>query len=244
MDTSLAIVMAGGKGTRMESELPKVLIKVLDRPMIEYVIDALREAGIERIVVVVGYQGDLVKEHLSEQPGVEFVVQAEQLGTGHAVMMAKELLADETGTTVVVAGDSPMMRADSVKKLLDEFRKTKPALLLGTANTEDPTGLGRIVRDDSGKFTGIVEEKDATEEQRKINEVNMSTYVFDNQELFASLDLITSDNAQGEYYLTDCPVKLLETGKNVDALPVLHPSEALSINTKAHLALVEEAMRK
>ncbi len=239
-----AVVMAAGKGTRMQSDLPKVLFPVLDRPMVEYVIDTLQAAGVGRTVVVVGYRADDVQAQLAGRSGVGFALQAEQKGTGHAVMMCREALADFDGPVVVLAGDSPMIRPDSLRKLLVEFANRRPACLLGTAHKDDPHGLGRIVRDAAGNFSGIVEEKDATPEQRKITEVNLSCYVFDCRSLFAALEQLRPDNAQGEYYLTDCPKHLLAAGSLVQALPVLQPSEALSINNLDELAAVEEAMRQ
>jgi bifunctional UDP-N-acetylglucosamine pyrophosphorylase/glucosamine-1-phosphate N-acetyltransferase/UDP-N-acetylglucosamine pyrophosphorylase len=244
MSTTLAIVMAAGKGTRMKSELPKVLVPVLGRPMIHYVIEALAEAELGKVVVVVGYRAEDVRRELAGRPRVEFALQEEQLGTGHAVMMCREHLAGYAGPVLVVAGDSPLLQSSSVEALLEEYFRTRPACLLGTGYKEDPTGLGRIVRDEGGRFTGIVEEKDATPDQRRIREVNLSCYVFDAAALLHALGRIKAENAQREYYLTDCPGVLLAEGKDVRALPVLQPCEALSINTMDELALVEAELRK
>ena len=159
-------------------------------------------------------------------------------------MMCREQLANHNGPVVVVAGDSPMMQASSIKALLDEFEQSKPACILGTLIHEDPTGLGRIVRDADKNFVGIVEHKDASEEQLKIAEVNMSTYVFDCQKMLAALDSLTDDNKQKEYYITDLPSILLANKEDVRALPVLKPIEALSVNTVEHLADVEKAMKE
>ena len=158
-------------------------------------------------------------------------------------MMCRELIAAHDGPIVVVAGDSPMLQAASIKLLLEEFGKTRPACILGTLIHDDPAGYGRIVRDDSGNFTGIVEHKDATETQREIREVNMSTYVFDCQKMLAAMDELTNDNQQNEYYITDIPGIMLGKGEDVRALPVLKPIEALSVNTVEHLADVEQAMK-
>ena len=243
MDAPLAIVLAAGKGTRMKSDLPKVLCEAAGRPLVEYVFDSLRAAGVERLVAVVGYKADLVREQLSKNyDNIQFALQEEQLGTGHAVMMCRDLVADHNGPVIVVAGDSPMLQSSSIRALLDDFQSTKPACILGSLIHSDPTGLGRIVRDDEGNFTGIVEEKDATEEQRKIDEVNMSTYVFDCQKMVGSLDKLTDDNRQKEYYITDIPGILLKEKEDVRALPVLKPIEALSVNTVEHLANVEAAL--
>jgi bifunctional UDP-N-acetylglucosamine pyrophosphorylase/glucosamine-1-phosphate N-acetyltransferase/UDP-N-acetylglucosamine pyrophosphorylase len=228
----------------MKSELPKVLVPVCGRPMIDYVIDALEAAGVEQIVVVVGYRADDVRAALAARRDVAFALQAEQHGTGHAVMCAREHLARHAGPVFVVAGDSPMMQADSLRALLAEFERSRPACLLGTATKDDPSGLGRIVRDERGNFRAIVEEKDATPELKRLREVNLSCYVFNAADLVAALDQIRNDNAQGEYYLTDCPGVLLAAGKDVRALNVLKPCEALSINNMQELAAVEAAMRE
>lgn len=243
MDAPLAIVMAAGKGTRMKSDLPKVLCQANGRSLVGYVLDALRQAGVASMVVVVGYKAELVESELSGDPTIQFAHQTEQLGTGHAVMMCREQIASHDGPVVVVAGDSPMMQASSIQALLEEFASSNPACILGTLIHEDPTGLGRIVRDADGKFTGIVEHKDATNQQREIREVNMSTYVFDCQKMLAALDQLTDDNQQKEYYITDLPGILLSQDEDVRALPVLKPIEALSVNTVEHLAEVERAMQ-
>jgi bifunctional UDP-N-acetylglucosamine pyrophosphorylase / glucosamine-1-phosphate N-acetyltransferase len=239
----MAIVMAAGKGTRMKSDLPKVLVPVCGRPMIDYLLDTLASAGLERVVVVVGYRSELVREHLANRPGIEFAEQAEQLGTGHAVMMCREQLANHNGPVLIVAGDSPLAQRASIDKLFAEFEKTQPACLLGTTHKDEPRGLGRIVRDAEGRFQAIVEEKDATAEQRAITEVNMSCYLFQAADLLFALDRIRADNAQKEYYLTDCPSVLKRAGRPVEALPVLKSVEALSINTVEELAIVERVMQ-
>jgi bifunctional UDP-N-acetylglucosamine pyrophosphorylase/glucosamine-1-phosphate N-acetyltransferase/UDP-N-acetylglucosamine pyrophosphorylase len=242
MSNRLAIVLAAGKGTRMDSDLPKVLVGVCNRPMIRFVIDALAAAGIDAICVVVGYRGDEVRRALSDQNHLIFVDQVPQLGTGHAVMVCREHLLGRTGPVAILTGDSPLVQPDSLSALLALYEQERPACILGTQYRDDPTGLGRIVRDARGGFLGIVEEKDATREQRAITEVNMSTYVFDCGELVHCLDRIENDNRQGEYYLTDAPGILCAEGKDVRALPVLKPCEALSINTLEELAVVEAEM--
>jgi bifunctional UDP-N-acetylglucosamine pyrophosphorylase/glucosamine-1-phosphate N-acetyltransferase len=244
MSGRAAVVLAAGKGTRMQSDLPKVLVPVLGRAMIHYVLDALDAVDVERVVVVVGHRSELVREELADRDNVEFVEQTEQLGTGHAVQVCSEALEGHLGSILVLAGDSPMVQVDSLQAILTAFENHQPACLLGTLLHEDPTGLGRIVRDADGEFEGIVEHKDATDAQRHINEVNMSTYVFDGPKLLWALSQLSNDNSQGEYYLTDCPAILKAAGNKIIAAPVLQPCEALSINTRDHLALVEDAMRK
>ena len=243
MNAPIAIVLAAGKGTRMNSDLPKVLCQANGRPLVEYVLDSLRDAGVEKLIVVVGYKGDDVKQQLAKYENIQYAIQSEQRGTGHAVMMCTENMKDHDGSVVVVAGDSPMLQSSSIKALLDDYAANRPGCILGTLIHDNPKGLGRIVRDESGKFTGIVEEKDATEDQRKINEVNMSTYVFDGQKLLGALDRLTDENAQGEYYITDVPSIMMADNEDVRALPVLKPIEALSVNTVEHLADVEAAMK-
>lgn len=244
MAPPIAIVLAAGAGVRMQSDLPKVLHPACGKPLVAWVLAALRRAGVERMLVVVGHRAELVREALAGEPGVEFVEQAQRLGTGHAVGVCREAAGGHDGPVVVLAGDSPLVQTESLRKLLDEFERSRPACLLGTLHKPDPSGLGRIVRDAQGRFAGIVEQKDATPEQRAITEVNMSTYVFDGRELFRALSLLRNENRQGEYYLTDVPSILLGEGLDVRALPVLQPCEALSVNTPDELRIVEAEMRR
>jgi bifunctional UDP-N-acetylglucosamine pyrophosphorylase / glucosamine-1-phosphate N-acetyltransferase len=244
MDQPLAIVLAAGKGTRMKSDLPKVLCQVNGRAMVHYVLDALEAAGVHRQIVVIGYRGQDVRNELALRTNVQFAEQKEQLGTGHAVMMCRDQLSGHDGPVVVLAGDSPFTQPNSLRAVLEEFTQSGAAAVMGTLYKTNPAGLGRIVRDTGGKFAGIVEEKDATDEQKRITEVNMSTYVFSCRELLHALDGIDNSNRQKEYYLTDCPSVLLREGKDVRALPVLKPCEALSINTVEELEIVAEEMRK
>lgn len=242
MGDRIAVVLAAGKGTRMQSEMPKVLFPVLGRPMIQYVLDALRQVGVRKIVVVVGYRADDVRLALQGQDDLVFVEQTEQLGTGHAVQMSLDYLRRHEGSVVVLAGDSPLVQASSLRELFEAFESGDYACLLGTLRRDDPHGLGRIVRGESGEFLGIVEEKDATPQQREITEVNMSTYLFDASRLVDALTRLENDNAQGEYYLTDCPRILKRLGDQVDALPILKACEAYSINSHEQLAEVERVM--
>jgi len=243
-DVPAAVVLAAGKGVRMKSELPKVLVPAAGRPLIDYVLDALEAAGVVRTLIVVGYRGDLVRVAVAARRGVEFVEQATQLGTGHAVQQCRDALADHEGPTIVVAGDSPLLQAASLGRLLTVYREARPACLLGTLVHPRPQGLGRIVRDAAGNFQAIVEERDATPDQRAIREVNMSTYVFDNPPLLTALAALRNDNAQREYYLTDIPRIMLDAGLDVRALAVLDPSEAFSVNTPEELAVVEDQLRR
>ncbi len=244
MKDCTAVVLAAGKGTRMKSDLPKVLFPVLGRPMVHWVLDALQSAGIQRTIVVVGYRAELVQEEVGARSGVTFAIQAEQLGTGHAVQMCRDQLASSEGSTLIVAGDSPLIQSSSVQELFAEFERRQLDCILGTLIKDNPFGLGRIVRDSKGLFERIVEEKDADEKQKQIQEVNMSTYLFKTQPLLWALGKIENKNAQGEFYLTDCPSMLRSAGKMVDAVPVLKACESLSINTIEELGKVEAKMQE
>jgi bifunctional UDP-N-acetylglucosamine pyrophosphorylase/glucosamine-1-phosphate N-acetyltransferase/UDP-N-acetylglucosamine pyrophosphorylase len=244
MHPTTAVVLAAGKGTRMKSDLPKVLMPVCGRPMLHYVLDALTLGGVSRIIAVVGYRAELVRAAVDGRPGVQFALQTEQLGTGHAVMACRELLADCDGPVLVVTGDAPLMQSASVAALLADYRRQPAACVLGTAHKDDPSGLGRIVRDGQGNFVGIVEQREATPEQLRITEVNMSYYVFRCSDLFAAMGDVRPDNRQGEYYVTDVPGLLVARGKEVRALPVLQPCESLGINTIDELAEAEAEMRR
>ena len=244
MNAPIAVVLAAGKGTRMKSDLAKVLFPVCGRPMIHFVVDALQAAGVQRTIVVVGHQQEKVRETLKDRQDSDFVVQVQQLGTGHAVQVCRDKLQAHDGPVIVIAGDSPLIQPSSLKTLLAEFEQTQPGLLQGTLHKTDPTGLGRIVRDEAGAFVGIVEEKDASDAQKQITEVNMSTYIFQCRDLLEALGQLRQNNSQGEYYLTDCAALLRAAGRKVEALPVLKDCESLSINTQEELALVDAKMRE
>ena len=245
----IAIVLAAGKGTRMNSDLPKVLHEATGKTLLAWVLDALNDAGCTEQIVVVGYGGEKVRAHIGARPGVQFAVQQKQLGTGDAVRAAVPSIESaltagaRSRPVVIVCGDSPLLRPLSIRRLLNAFQSTGAACLLGTAITEDPTGLGRIVRNADKQFVCITEEKDATESERLIQEVNMSTYVFAANQLLKALAQINTDNAAGEYYLTDCPKVLLDAGEKVDAVACLDPSESLSVNTPQQLNAVAEALQ-
>jgi bifunctional UDP-N-acetylglucosamine pyrophosphorylase / glucosamine-1-phosphate N-acetyltransferase len=244
MLSPIAIVLAAGKGTRMKSDLPKVLFPVCGRPMVEYVLEALAQVGVERMVVVNGYRGDLVRKMLGDWQGVEFVEQSPQLGTGHAVMMCRPVLEGYTGPILILTGDSPLVQPTSLKAMFTDFERSGAACLMGTAIKQNPAGLGRVVRDAAGNFQAIVEEKDATPGQLAVREVNMSYYLFDSRELWHALDQVRNENAQGEYYITDCPGILKAEGKDVRALAALAACETLSVNTVDELAEVEKELIK
>ena len=183
-----AILLAAGKGTRMNSDLPKVLHPVAGKPMVWWVVQACKEAGVQRCVVVVGYKGELVREALADEPCVSFVEQTEQLGTAHATRMAEPIFENTpTGDIFVLAGDGPLIRSKTLARLLEVHRRTGSAATLATSVIEDPTGYGRIVRDDQGNFQSIVEQKDATPQQLEVREVNPSYYCFNGELMFKTI---------------------------------------------------------
>ena len=197
-----AVILAAGKGTRMKSELPKVIHKALGKPMVEYSIEAAVEAGADMsdVCLVVGHKADMVKDVVGE--GVTYVLQEEQLGTGHAVKCAKEFIGTD-GLTMVLCGDTPLITGATLKTLVDTHIAENNAITVLTAKVDDPTGYGRIIKDEDGNFIKIVEQKDASEEEQKVNEINSGMYLFGSDILSQTLDMIDNNNAQGEYYLTD-----------------------------------------
>ncbi len=240
-----AVILAAGKGTRMEGDLPKVLHRVADRPMARWVIDACREAGAERLVVVVGYEADMVRDELAGEADVAFVEQTEQLGTGHAVRMAEPAFAGRDACDLlVVAGDMPLFRAATLASLIEAHREAGAAATLATGVLAEPGGYGRIVRDAAGGFERIVEHKDADDAQRAIREVNVSCYCFDSDKLFDALRAVTTNNVQGEYYVTDVLGILRDRGETVLASNIAASDEVEGINTTDQLARVDGILRQ
>lgn len=240
MTDAIAVVLAAGKSTRMKSETPKVLHPVCGRLMIDYVLDAARAAGVGRIVVIVGHKADVVKSALSHHEDVVFAEQTEQNGTGHAVMMAEDQLQGHDGPVLILAGDTPLLQGSSLKALLDAQAEQSAACVIGTADTVNNDGLGRVVRGADGKFDCIVEQKDASPEQLKITEINTGCYAFDGPLLLQSLQKLKPNNAQAEYYLTDCPRILMDEGHTVAASCSLTIDEAIGVNNRIQLAEVHE----
>lgn len=239
-----AIVLAAGRSKRMNSDLVKVLHPVCDRPMVEWVVEACRAAGCGRIILVVGFQGDKVREAFAGQGDVEFVEQAQPQGTGHAVMQAEAALRGFEGDVLVLAGDGPLIRAETLRRLVATHRRTGAAATLATARIADPTGYGRIVRDAAGRFERIVEEKDATAQERRLTEINPSYYCFDAASLFESLGRLTNANASGEYYLTDVCGILRRGGRAVEVIDAVSADEVHSINTVEQLEFVSSILAK
>ncbi len=238
-----AIILAAGEGTRMKSDLPKVLHRVCGRPMISWVLDAvevLREEGlVRRILVVVGSGGDRVREEVGER--AECVFQEERKGTGHAVMTAAPLIREDE--VLVLTADSPLITVATLRALIREHEIRKPAVTILAAFMDDPKGYGRIIRDGRGKVLGVVEETEAGEEEKSIREVNTSTYVFDWRRLSRVLPRLRAENAKGEYFLTDALALLAEEGGELAVWCTPDADEVLGVNSRVHLARAEEVMR-
>lgn len=236
-----AIVLAAGKGTRMKSKLPKVLHKVAGKSMLAHVLANVSEVKTEKRVVIVGHEADLVLQTLPE--GMNYVKQEEQLGTGHAVRIASELLANEEGSTLVIAGDTPLISGETLQALFDYHESQNATATILTAIAENPTGYGRIIRGNDGLVTKIVEQKDASDQEAAVKEINTGTYIFDNKALFSALSNLTTDNAQGEYYLTDV-IEIFKNDQKTVAAHILPDfSESLGVNDRVALAEAEKIMR-
>lgn len=238
-----ACILAAGKGTRLKTERPKVMHEVCGRPMLAHVIDACRAAGVQRCVIVVGYEKDQVIDALAGDNDLVFVEQAEQLGTGHAVMVCHEELAGQCDHVLVLCGDGPLIRASTIRELIDRHLADKAAATLATAEIDEPAGYGRIVRDQAGSLQGIVEHKDCTPEQLAIREVNPSYYCFRAEDLLESLAKIENNNAKGEYYVTDTLGILIGAGRTVTAMTAVPPEDIFSINSRQDLAMVNRVLR-
>lgn len=237
-----AVVLAAGKGTRMKSKKHKVLHSVCGKPMIDHILAQLSQVEPVKTLLVVGHLGEALEEHLGES--VEFVYQEEQLGTAHAVLQAKAYLEDLEGITLVLCGDTPLLTSETLSKLIEKHREENAAATVLTAVLDDPTGYGRVIRQEDGRVDRIVEHKDATEEERRVKEINTGTYCFDNQKLFSALSHVKNDNAQGEYYLPDVLSILREQGDTICAQVLDDPNEAMGINDRIQLSEVEKQMRK
>lgn len=241
MMNKMAIILAAGQGKRMKSKLYKVLHPVCGKPMVEHVLDAVKGAECGRTVVVVGHGAEAVKAKLGDE--IEYALQAEQLGTGHAVQQAEALLGQEDGVTVVTYGDTPLVTAETIKELIAQHVQQEAAATVLTADVEDPSGLGRIIRGQDGSVLRIVEQKDCSAEEAAISEINTGTYCFDNRMLFSALAEVTNDNAQGEYYATDVIGILRGRGERIAASKCKDPVEGTGVNDRIGLGEAERLMR-
>ncbi len=244
MSKKVAIILAAGVSSRMKTNTPKVLHEVCGRPMLAYVLDACRGAGVEKMYVVVGFGAEQVKKRFEADDDIVWVLQDQQKGTAHAVLCCREYLNGFDGQTLVLCGDGPLIRAETLKKIIESHESRKAAATLATAILDDPTGYGRVCRGADGNITAIVEHNDCTSEQLGINEVNPSYYVFDNKILFEAAAQVKPDNVKKEYYLTDAISIIISGGHKVSASAALRPEEAMSANTSEQLDQINRIMEK
>lgn len=242
MSQTAAIILAAGRGTRMKSNLCKVLHPLAGRPMVTFVVEAVHAAGVADVVVLIGHQAELVQERLHEYE-VRFAVQTPQLGTGHAVMSARRSLEGFSGDVLILCGDIPLIRAATIRRLLEFHRASARGLTVVTARLEDPTGYGRIMRDASGDVVAIVEERDADVSVREVREVNTGVYVVKAPLVFELLSRVGKDNSQQEYYLTDIISEAVKAGVGVAGYTVEDSFETRGVNTRSDLAAVDRVVR-
>jgi bifunctional UDP-N-acetylglucosamine pyrophosphorylase/glucosamine-1-phosphate N-acetyltransferase len=244
MSDAVAVILAAGEGKRMQSDKAKVLHEMAGAPLLDHVLRAVEGAGIRKAVVVVGAKREQVTEWLEQRPkgalDVRAAVQAEQKGTGHALSCALPQV-DELGELVVLCGDAPLIRAETIQSLLALHRARHAGATILTADLEDPTGYGRIVRRPNGDVARIVEHKDASEAERALSEINSADYVFDGAAVQDALSKVTNDNRQGEFYLTDTIALLAAAGRPILAMKVDDAREVLGVNTPDQLAEAEDA---
>jgi bifunctional UDP-N-acetylglucosamine pyrophosphorylase/glucosamine-1-phosphate N-acetyltransferase len=230
------VILAAGKGTRMKSALPKVVHPLAGRPIIEHVLGTASGLNASSTVLVVGHEADQVRAALAAYPSLRFVVQSPQLGTGHALLQTEPVLAGQTGTVLLIYGDVPLLRSSTLEQLLERHHVARAAATVLTAELDDPYGYGRIVRDEAGRISRIVEERDASSEERAIREINSGIYAFSLVHLFDALRSLATDNAQGEYYLTDLVAAYHRRGLTVDTLRLDDETELRGVNTRVDLA--------
>jgi bifunctional UDP-N-acetylglucosamine pyrophosphorylase/glucosamine-1-phosphate N-acetyltransferase len=240
----VAIILAAGVSKRMNTQVAKVLHEVCGRPMLAYVLDACREIGLAKIYVVIGFSAEEVKEQFGNADDIVWIEQQKQLGTAHAVLCCKEHLKDFMGETLILCGDGPLIRAQTLRTLIEKHEAGQSAATLATAVLDDPGGYGRIIRDTYGNIQGIVEDSDCTEEQLTVTEVNPSYYLFNNQILFESLDKVKPDNVKNEYYLTDAVSGIIATGHRVMAVTAVRPEEAMGVNSREQLSSASKIMQR
>lgn len=242
MQNRYVVVLAAGQGTRMKSKLFKVMHPVMGRPMVGHVVNAAIDADASEVITITGHGAEVVRDYLGEKS--QYVFQEEQLGTAHAVMQAKDLLEGKEGTTLVLSGDTPLLRAETLKQLMAFHEEEEAKATILTALADDPFGYGRVIRTEDGLVSKVVEEKDASEDEKKVREINTGTYCFDNQALFQALEKVDNDNAQGEYYLPDVLEILKNDHEKVGAFQLDNMDEALGVNNRVALAEASRIMRE
>lgn len=241
MDNVTAVILAAGMGTRMKSDLPKVLHRVNGLSMIEQVIRAVKAAGCGSCAAITGFKGNLVRDAIGD--AVEYVEQKEQLGTGHALLQAVPYLRDKKGYVLVICGDTPLLRSETLRGLMETCEKSGAAAAVLTARMDDPYGYGRVLRDKDGHMTSIVEQKDGTPEELAVKEINTGTYVFAIEALLSALPMLDNNNAQGEYYLTDVFGILIREGRHVVPVTAEDAEETMGVNSRIQLAAADRVLR-
>ncbi|MEH7076680.1 bifunctional UDP-N-acetylglucosamine diphosphorylase/glucosamine-1-phosphate N-acetyltransferase GlmU [Neobacillus drentensis] len=241
MSNRYAVVLAAGQGTRMKSKLYKVLHPVCGKPMVQHVVDQVMKLNIQEIVTIIGHGAEMVQAQLGDSS--LYALQEEQLGTAHAVSQAQNMLEGKAGVTIVVCGDTPLIKAETMEALFGHHEEAGAKATILTALIDEPAGYGRIIRNSEGLVEKIVEHKDASEDERKINEINTGTYCFDNVALFEALKNVSNDNVQGEYYLPDVIEILKKQGEVVSAFQTNEFEETLGVNDRVALAEAERIMR-
>ncbi len=237
----ISVILAAGMGTRMKSEMPKVIHKVCGKELVKWVIDESKNAGAEEVVAIIGHKAEMVRPVVEKT--AKTAIQAEQLGTGHAVMQAIPFIKDYKGYVVILNGDTPLIRAETIEKAVKYHAEKGNSATVITAELPDATGYGRIVRSEDGSVLKIVEQKDASEEEKKIRDINSGMYVFDSEALVWSLDKLTPNNAQGEYYLTDTLQILREAGKKIGGFTIADNDEIRGINNRIQQSEAEAIMQ-
>jgi UDP-N-acetylglucosamine pyrophosphorylase len=245
MSIPSSVILAAGKGTRMKTDLPKVAVSLKNKPLIIYVLDSIQTSGIHKKVVVVGFKKEIVIPICKEIPGVEFAEQMEQLGTGHALLSAESNFLNTSDHPILVAcGDVPLIHNSTFESLLKLHTETKSQATILTAHMENPSGYGRIIRNSQGLVEKIVEEKDANDKEKSVQEINTGTYVFQSGKLFEYLKSIKNTNAQKEYYLTDLIEVYIRNNDKVSALQIENPSECQGINSPQDLESAENILNE
>ncbi len=243
MHSLAAVILAAGKGTRMKSDLPKVLHKINNRPMVHYVIDLAGELNAEKIILIIGHEREMVKSACAGLP-VDFAVQDPQLGTGHAVQMTETALADFDGDVLILSGDVPLLTAQTMNALIEVHNQNEATATLLTSDLDNPDGYGRVMRDSDGSVYKIVEHKDANERERAVKEINAGIYIFNAADLFRALKMVKNDNVQGEYYLPDVISIFISENKKVFAVKTDSFDETRGINTIDQLKEAETILNQ
>ncbi len=236
-----AVILAAGEGKRMKSDISKVLHKISDKALLEWVVQAVNNAGVDTCVTVIGHKGDQIIQYMGDK--IKYVKQKEQLGTGHAVMQAEAILREKQGYVIILNGDTPLISEKTIRGALDYHIANNNSATVITAELEDATGYGRLLRDSYGTVVKIVEDRDASDEEKKVREINSGLYCFTVEKLISALSKISNSNSQGEYYLTDTIEILINEGDKVGALKIDNYNELLGINNRKQLAEAEKIMR-